>query len=474
VSGPRAVGVARLRGCASRAADSVRATLLPRDGAIEGHPEIEMALVELYRVTGAERHLDLARTLLERRGGGFLGSGRFGTTYWQDHLPVRVAPTVTGHAVRQLYLDAGAVDVATETGDRELLDAVHRRWRDMVATRTYLTGGLGSRHVGEAFGDPYELPPDRAYAETCAAIGGVMVAWRLLLATGDPLAADVIERTALNGVLGALSRDGTSFFYVNPLQRRTARVAADPGTGRRAAWYPCACCPPNLVRFVTSWPQLLATRTDDGVRIQQYAEAEIGADVAGGRLRLAVETSYPWSGGVRVTVREAPEAEVRLELRVPGWASGAATVTWPDGGAATPIGAGETNVGLRRRWRAGEVVSLDLPIEPRIVRPHPRVDAVRGCVAIERGPLVGAFESDDLPGGVELEDVAIRPDEPLESEPRPDLGDGVVGVSAAGEVAGDGRAIRLRSIPYHAWANRSDGAMRVWIPVAGGAADGPR
>ena len=191
---------------------------------IDGHPEIEMALVELFRVTGERRYLDLAAAFIERRGHGLLGSGRFGRAYWQDHLPVGEAPSAAGHAVRQLYLDCGAVDVAVELGDRALLDGVMRRWRDMVATRTYLTGALGSRHKDEAFGDPFELPPDRAYAETCAAIATVMLAWRLLLATGEPECADVIERTLYNAVLPALSADGTAFFYVNPLQRRTERV----------------------------------------------------------------------------------------------------------------------------------------------------------------------------------------------------------------------------------------------------------
>ena len=231
----RALGDDRLLGIAIRAVGSIDAGASGRrrSTAIDGHPEIEMALVELFRVTGERRHLDLAARMIELRGHGLLGDGRFGPAYWQDHAPVRDAPTVAGHAVRQLYLDCGAVDVAVETGDQGLLDAVIRRWRDMVATRSYLTGGLGSRHRDEAFGDPFELPPDRAYAETCAAIASVMLAWRLLLATGDPDCADVIERTTYNGVLPGVSFDGTRFFYVNPLQRRTHR-SADQTRRRRA------------------------------------------------------------------------------------------------------------------------------------------------------------------------------------------------------------------------------------------------
>ena len=278
----RALGDDRLLAIATRVAAHVDAALGPggRPG-IDGHPGIEMALVELYRVTGEERWLRLASHLLEGRGHGLLGEGRFGPAYWQDHAPVRSAPTVAGHAVRQLYLDSGAVDVAVELGDDELLEAVLRRRRDMVATRSYLTGGVGSRHRDEAFGDPFELPPDRAYAETCAAIASVMLSWRLLLATGDPAHADTLERTIFNGVLAGVGLDGVSFSYENPLQRRTHRVAEEDGATERSPWFPCACCPPNLMRTFASWPAYLATTDDGGVTIHQYASSEIAAPVGG-------------------------------------------------------------------------------------------------------------------------------------------------------------------------------------------------
>ena len=468
----RALGDDRLLAISRRAADSVDAALGPTGTTgIDGHPEIEMALVELYRATGEARYLELARVQVDRRGHGLLGAGRFGAPYWQDHLPVREAPDVAGHVVRQLYLDAGVVDVATETGDADLLEAVHRRWRDMVATRSYLTGGVGSRHEHEGFGDPFELPPDRAYAETCAAIASVMLAWRLLLATGDPDCADVIERTIYNGVLSGVSLDGERFFYVNPLQRRTHRVAADTGAGERAPWYACACCPPNLVRTFGSWPQYLATTDDGGIQLQQYATGDIRATVAGGDVRLAIETAYPWEGRVRVTVREAPDASWTLGLRVPGWAR-SGSVDWyagadtpADAAPAATIAAGERAVTCSRVWRAGDSVVLDLDMPGRFTPPVPQVDAIRGCFALERGPLVYCIESADLAGGLELEDLSLDATTQAAPVSRPDLGPGTLGL-AASAVGPEGEPVTLAAVPYHAWGNRAVAGMRVWIPSA--------
>ena len=446
----RAVGDDRLLRVATRAAAHVDEALGPngRPG-IDGHPEIEMALVELYRVTGEERWLRLAAHMLEGRGHGLLGAGRFGPAYWQDHTTVRSAPTVAGHAVRQLYLDSGAVDVAVELGDDELLEAVLRRRRDMVATRSYITGGIGSRHRDEAFGDPHELPPDRAYCETCAAIASVMLSWRLLLATGDQVHADTLERTILNGVLSGVGLDGISFSYENPLQRRTHRVAEEDGAPERSPWFPCACCPPNLMRSFGSWPAYLATTDEEGLTIQQYAASEIEAPVAGGTIRLRVDTDYPWSGKVVVTVDEAPDAPVRVSLRIPAWSAAEAS--------------GERRTAdWTRRWQPGDRIELELGVAPRVTWPDRRVDAIRGCVAIERGPLVYCFEAADLPAGVELEDVRVG--QPIIADTkRDDVAPSVVGVHVATSSNDE-----LNAIPYFAWANRRQGAMRVWIPTGEG------
>jgi hypothetical protein len=474
VAWQRALGDDRLLEVAVRAADSVDRALGPsgREG-IDGHPEIEMALVELYRATAEPRYLELAARMIDLRGHGTLGPGRFGPAYWQDHEPVATAPSVAGHAVRQLYLDSGAVDVATESGDAAILAGVTRRWREMIATRTYLTGGVGSHHLDEAFGDPYELPPDRAYAETCGAIASVMLAWRLLLATGDPQCADVIERTIYNGVLPGVSLTGTAYFYDNPLQRRTVRAAAAPDHGQRAEWFPCACCPPNLMRVLAAWNQYLATTDQGGIQIQQYANAEIAADLTAGHVRLSVETDYPWDGRVRIGVLAAPGAPWSLSLRVPAW-SRASTIT---DGVRDPMAvpAGTYWTSGPREWRAGDVITLDLDMTPRVTVPDPRIDAVRGCVALERGPLVYCLETADTPPGVALEEIRVAGDVRPSPIDRSDLATGVVGLALpAYRASFDGgaeRPIDIEAIPYFAWANRTVEAMRVWIPVRSESSD---
>ncbi len=390
----RAVGDNRLLDVAVRAADRIEREFGPagRSG-VDGHPGIEMALVELTRVTGDQRYSTLAARMIELRGRGLLGRGRFGAEYWQDHQPVRDAPTVAGHAVRQLYLDCGAVDVAVELGDHDLLAAVRRRWDDLIRTRTYLTGGMGSRHRDEAFGDPFELPPDRAYAETCASIASVMLAWRLLLATGAPEYADAIERAMFNGVLSGIALTGNRFFYTNPLQRRTRRASEPLNSGERSPWFPCACCPPNLMRLLSSWQQYVATSDDDGVQIHQYGAADIRAGISAGDVRLGVSTDYPWHGRVSVHIVQTSEQPWALSLRVPGWCR-AATITAPGDAAPTPAKSG--TVELLRIWRPGDVVTLDLDLPVRATEPNPRIDAVRGCIAFERGPLVYCIESADV------------------------------------------------------------------------------
>ncbi|MFC4616390.1 glycoside hydrolase family 127 protein [Cellulomonas algicola] len=458
---------------ARRAADHVCAEFGPdgRDG-VCGHPEIEVALVELARATGERRYLDQAALFVERRGHGTLPDIEYGREYYQDDVPVRDATVLRGHAVRALYLAAGAVDVAVETGDETLLDVVRDQYERTLARRTYLTGGMGSHHQDEAFGDDHELPPDRAYCETCAGVASVMVAWRLLLATGDAHWGDVVERTLFNVVATSPAEDGQAFFYTNPLHKRVPGSAADPDevsaralSRLRAPWFEVSCCPTNVARTFASLGAYLATVSDDGVQLHQYAPARIATTLGDGRaIGLEVETGYPHEGDVVVRVTQAPPGEVTLSLRVPAWAVGAATLDGEpvEGGVAT----------ARRTFAVGDEVRLSLPVQPRVTTPDDRIDAVRGCVAVERGPLVLCAESTDLPGGLHVDAIRLDPSAPLVADGAGARGRGraVAHDDADWPYAPEPRerdadGFDLRLVPYHAWANRGPSTMRVWIPT---------
>ena len=453
-----------------------------QDG-ICGHPEIETALVELYRQTGRRPYLDLAARMIDLRGHRMLDrknqasdiSDRgFGLQYFQDHEPVRTVTAATGHAVRQLYLEAGVVDVAVETGDAELLAASERIWDDLFARKTYLTGAHGSRHRDEAIGDAYELPSDRAYAETCAAIASFHWNWRLLLATGRHRYADEMERVLYNAIAVSTAVDGRHFFYSNPLQLRAGHDGSDEDApSQRLSWYRCACCPPNLARLLASLSGYVATTDASGVQLHLYTPATVRT----GTVELRVRTEYPWDGRVEISVEGAP-AQWTLALRVPGWCTEfRATV---DG---EPVAADIDDgfLRLRRSWPATSTVVLELAMPARLVAPNPRVDAVRGSAALARGPLVYCVEQADL-GDVALDDVRLDLSGPPRAVTRDDLLDVKVAIAARATVVADQSEAPLygewaaatppveprevTAIPYYRWANREPGPMRVWLPIA--------
>ena len=286
----RTTGDPGLLDVARQVADLVVDTFGTEPGKVDGvcgHPEIETALVELYRETGAEPYLERARYFVDRRGHGLLGDGRFGRHYWQDHVPVRDAASVEGHAVRQLYLLAGVADVYVETGDASLLRPLERIWAEMVASKTYLTGGIGAHHSDEAFGDPYELPNERSYCETCAAISSIMFSWRMLMITGEAKYADLVERTLYNGFLAGLSLDGQRYIYANPLQVREGHTArGDDHDYQRVEWFYCACCPPNVMRILASLEHYVLLGGDARVALHQYMTGRYAAAVAAGEVRM--------------------------------------------------------------------------------------------------------------------------------------------------------------------------------------------
>jgi uncharacterized protein len=480
VAHARTQGQLPLLGVARRFADNLVENFAGQQTGSDGHPIIETALVELYRETGHAPYLSLAGQFVDQRGRGLIGDSGFGSRYLQDHTPVRESRQIVGHAVRALYLEAGVVDVAVETGDDELLASSVTRWEDMVTTKASLTGGVGSRHDGESFGDRFELPPDRAYNETCASIASLQWSWRLLLATGESRYADHIERLIYNGVGAAISASGQRFFYVNPLQRRDGHYERDD-PGRRREWFSCACCPPNIMRLMASLGQYLATAAGDVLYLHQFAGAEIGASLAGGVLRAEMTSRYPWSGSVDVEVRAAPPDACGLAMRIPAWCRDARFRV--NGSAVAPDPADRGYLIVRRHWMPGDVLRCDLDVTPRLTYPGRRIDALRGTVAVERGPLVYCFEQADQPAGAGLDDLALDPNDlPERDADLPGVGRTVT-VAVAGErlapatraglpygVSPDtgaaGAPATAVAIPYFQWDNRDGGAMRVWMPRA--------
>jgi len=470
----RATGDGRLLAVAQRLADYIDSVFGPgkRDGT-PGHPEIELALVELYRETGERRYLDLAQYFVDQRGSGRMrGYRHYGAEYHQDHVPVRDAGAVVGHAVRQLYLTAGVTDLYLETGEDALHEAMQRLWHDMTAHKMHITAGLGARFTGESFGDPYELPADRCYCETCAAIANIMWNWRLLLATGEGRYADLLERSLYNGFLSGVSQDGARYFYVNPLQSR--------GGVERPEWYGCACCPPNVMRTIALVGHYAATVGDGGVQLHQYMASTVDTrSVDGPGAVLSVRTDYPWGGEVAIEVVETGGEPWPLSLRVPQWSP--TPVVKVNGVEVTDAVAEDGYLTVRGAWQSGDVVSLSLGLEPRLTAPNPRVDAIRGSVCVERGPLVYAVESIDQQDGVDLLDVSVGLDVRMASTWEGDLLGGVVAVDIPAEVTSQGDwegnlylppeartgvsgETVLRAVPYYAWANRGAGTMRVWLP----------
>ncbi|MCO5995818.1 glycoside hydrolase family 127 protein [Actinoallomurus rhizosphaericola] len=480
----RSTGRTELLDVAVKFADHIDAVFGPEgsgrpiDG-FDAHPEVETALVELYRETGETRYLHLAGYFVDRHGHGVHGH----EAYCQDRVPVREAQNVEGHAVRQLYLLAAVADLAAETGERALAEAGARLWHAMAATKTHLTGGVGAHHDEEDFGDPYELPNERAYCETCAAIASIQFSWRMALLTGEARYSDLVERTLFNGFLAGMSLDGESWLYVNPLAVRDGYVGrGGDHSSRRTRWFRCACCPPNVMRLLASLEHYLASTDGSGIQLHQYATGRFQGDADGSPVVVSVETEYPRTGRIAVTVEESPGAPWTLSLRLPQWCT-EYTLVHADGTTVADVVSDDGWLRVEREWAVGDTIVFTLDQALRLVRADPRVDAVRGCVAIERGPLVYCLEQVDHPGGG-LDDVVLDTGVPLVVKDRPDLLGGVVTVVGAGhrrsipdvgwwpyrpEATPDspatGSALELTAVPYYAWANRTTGSMRVWLPV---------
>src|SRR5436853_2307713 len=442
-----------------------------------GHPEMELALVELYRMTGDKRQLDLAGYLLA-------GDSRIQVKPW-DYVyhfcgtPFTSRKHLEGYAVRAMYACCGATDYYLETGDAAYWKTLNVLWKDLVSAQMYVTGGVGARSDGEAFGDPYELPNARAYGESCAAIGNMMWNWRMLAATGEARFADVLERALYNGINSGMSLDGTLYCYRNPL-------AFDPSGGDeiRNEWYDTTCCPPNLERTLASLPGYFYSTSKDGLYLHLYDDSVLDWHLENGTaLKVQQKTKYPWNGVGDITITPEKPVEFTLYLRIPGWSDH--TQVKVNGKAVSGATPGQY-LALRRRCEPIYDVRVSFDRTTHLVAANPRVVDDYGRVAIQRGPLVYCLEQLDQPEGVALRDVRLdvnqKSSAPFQEEFRDDLLGGVLVLKHMGAVydktsSSDAlysrykrepvktRRVPLTFIPYYAWANRQATPMQVWTPV---------
>ena len=483
-------------------ADHIDSVFGPEEGKLKGYPghqEIELALVKLFRVTKNEKYLNLAKFFLDERGKDpyyfdIEWEKRGKTSYWtgarsqppskskeynQAHLPVREQTEAVGHSVRAVYMYAAMVDVAIETEDKELLEACHRLWDNIVSKRMYITGGIGSQVHGEAFSFDYDLPNDTAYAETCAAIGLVFFAHRMLKIEPKAEYADAMERALYNGVISGITLDGKRFFYVNPLEV-DPEACEKNGNMRhvkptRQKWFGCACCPPNIARLLASLGHYIYGLNNNTIYTHLYIDSKAKLEVGGTEVEITQKTNYPWDGKVVINLNLDEAKEFGLAVRIPGWCRESrlklngqeidlASIT-VDGYAV-----------VQRLWKDGDRLELDLRMEPVRVRSNPKVKANVGKVAIQQGPIVYCLEEAD--NGPELHSLILPKDAALKSSFREDMLGGINVITAEGqrikedawgpelyraEVSIEYEPAKLTFIPYYAWANRQIGEMTVWV-----------
>jgi DUF1680 family protein len=442
-----------------------------------GHPEIELALIELYRTTGDKRHLELAGYILQ--GDDRIKVPRQAYVYHFCGIPFTSRTHMEGHAVRAMYACCGATDYYMETGDQKYWKTLDVLWNDLVSSQMYVTGGVGARSDGEAFGDSYELPNFTAYGESCAAIGNMMWNWRMLAATGEAKYADVIERALYNGINSGMSLDGTLYCYRNPL-------SFDPSGGDqiRNPWYDTTCCPPNLERIFASLPGYLYSTSKDGLYLHLYENSRLDWHLEDGTgLKVEQKTNYPWDGAVEISLTPAKSSEFTFYLRIPEWCHSAQVAV--NGKSVSGVTPGQY-FAVRRRWSPGDAIHLRFGMTPQVIEANHRVVDDYGRVAVQRGPLVYCLEQLDQPQGVSLYDVSLdlRQDSSsaFHEEFDKDLLGGIVVLKHAGAwtektssdgklyraftpSAPKGRQVQLKFIPYYAWANRTATQMQVWTPM---------
>ena len=455
----QATGQRNFLDIAIRYADCVIREVGPNEGQVvrvPGHQIAEMGLAKLYLATGDQKYLDQAKFFLDYRG-----KTDHRDPYNQTHLPVLEQKEAVGHAVRATYMYAGMADVAALTGDEGYIHAIDTIWNNIVSKKMYITGGIGSTNDGEAFGANYELPNATAYNETCAAIGMVYVNHRLFLLHGDSKYYDVLERTLYNGLISGVSLEGDAFFYPNPLKVNKERKY------QRQAWFGCACCPSNISRFIPSLPGYVYAVKDKDVYVNLFMGNTSTLQVNGQPVTLKQETAYPYSGNVKLTVEQAA-LPFTLKVRIPGWTRNEAMpsdlYTFADQKQSTwsvKVNGEEVKADLQqgycsisRDWKAGDVVDLGFDLQPRLVKANEQVEADRGLVAVQCGPIVYCVESPD--NAKPIDSISINQQTQLKVEWQPEK---LYGINQI--VTNDGVTL----IPYYAWAHRGVSDMEVWIPL---------
>ena len=444
-----------------------------------GHPEIELALVKLYHHTKQRKYLDLAAYFVNERGREphyfdeeARARGDDPAKFWfknheysQSHIPVREQSKVVGHAVRAMYLYTAMADLAAELGDKELKHACEVLWRDVMDTKMYVTAGLGPSAHNEGFTHDYDLPNQTAYAETCASVALIFWAQRMLHLDLDGRYADILELALFNGALSGLGRDGTHYFYANPLE--------SDGTPTRWEWHTCPCCTMNVSRLVASVGGYFVSTAPDGIAFHLYGGISTTLDTAGTKVQLRETSNYPWSGDVEIAIEPAAPATFDLKLRIPGWCEGA---TVKVNGEVVKERPRNGYVTINRQWTRGDKVTLDLPMPPVRLYAHPGVIMDAGRVALKRGPLVYCVEEADNPGG-RVQRFRLPRESELKLSTRADLFDGIVTLSAKAVAIDEAdwntlyrttapkqADATLSALPYFLWANRGQGSMVVWVP----------
>ena len=445
----KATGKRELLDVSTRMADHMMEQFGPGKRAwVPGHEEIELALVKLSDVTGNSDYLDFSYWLLEQRGQGHGskgGEGEWNPLYYQDQIPVRGLSSITGHAVRAMYLFCGMADVEALKKEAGYMEALDRLWDDVVLTKMYVTGGIGSSRQNEGFTEPYDLPNYDAYCETCASVG--MVYWnaRMNQLTGEGKYVDVLERSMYNGALAGVSLTGDRFFYVNPL--------ASHGDHHRREWYGTACCPSQISRFLPSIGSYIYGTTDDALWVNLYVGSVTRVPVNGGEITLRQETSYPWDGEVILTVASLPKPmEKEVRLRIPAWCKSYGVAV--NGEEINPVTMEKGYVVIPKQWKEGDEITLNMDMPVEMVASAPQVKENIGKRAVQRGPLVYCAEETD---NNDFENLLLTKGTSF----APAFDKTVLGGVTVIDAVTDDRVIRL--IPYYAWDNREAGEMKVWI-----------